>query len=80
MALKIISLYLFSMHGIILWDEYPTYNTCMTDKHYFERKFADLREVGTFSAECVELGKTTQELMRQEGVFHADSEQIHQSG
>jgi len=70
MALKIISLYLFSMHGIILWDEYPSYATCMTDKHYLERKFAHLREENRYLiGECLELGKPTQEFLEQEGVL-----------
>ena len=69
MSLKIISLYLFSIHGIILWDEYPAYSTCIADKQYLERKFADLKESGTFFAECMQLGTTTQEFMVQEGVL-----------
>ena len=68
MTKVIISLYLFSMHGIILWDEYPSYATCMTDKHYLERKFAHLREENRYLiGECLELGKPTQEAYVDDG-------------
>ena len=67
MTLKVISLYLFSMHSIVLWGEYPTYSACMSDKHHFERKFVAQEELGILAADCMELGKTTEEFLEQEG-------------
>ena len=74
--LQTISLYLFSIHGIILWDEYPNYPACVAQKEYFEIKFSDLKESGTFSAECLELGKTIQELLSQEDVITNSTKRV----
>jgi hypothetical protein len=71
--IKLISLYLFSLHGIIVWDNYYTYDGCMADKHYLEAKFAYLREENRYLiGECLELGKTTQEFLEQEEVLDND--------
>ena len=68
--IKVISLYLFSLHGIIVWDKYYTYAGCMADKQYLEAKFSYLREENRYLiGECLELGKTMKEFLEQEGVL-----------
>jgi hypothetical protein len=64
----VISLYLFSFFGIILWDEYPTIEECLKQKRYFEEKFSPLEEERQFSPQCLELGKTTKEFMESHGI------------
>jgi len=64
----VISLYLFSFFGIILWDEYPTIEECLKQKRYFEEKFSRLEEERQFSPQCLELGKTTKEFMESHGI------------
>jgi|TARA_R110000824_G_scaffold125619_1_gene284806 hypothetical protein len=66
LTLKVISLYLFSLQGIVLWGEYPTYSACVADKHYFDGEFAEQKETRLFAAECVELGKTAEEFLKYE--------------
>ena len=63
-----ISLYLFSFFGIILWGEYPTIEECLKQKRYFEEKFSHLEEERQFSPQCLELGKTTKEFMESHGI------------
>lgn len=60
--MNVFTLYLFSLYGIVVWDSYSTYSACADHKSYFETKFSHLKEDGIpFSAECLVLGKTTQE-------------------
>ena len=70
--IKLISLYFFSLNGIILWDKYDTYDGCMADKARFEAKFAHLREEtknSFFVAECLEIGMTTENFLKKHGVI-----------
>ncbi len=72
MMIKLISLYFFSLNGIILWDKYDTYDGCMADKARFEAKFAHLREEtknSFFVAECLEIGMTTENFLKKHGVI-----------
>ena len=63
--MKIITLYIFTMHGIFVWDYYPTLGACMEMKNYLDSKFVDAKA----DTECIRLGRTVEDFMKEEGIL-----------
>ena len=63
--MKIITLYIFTIQGIFVWDFYPTLEACMETKQK-----RDVKLVNTHAdAECIRLGRTVEDFMKEEGIL-----------